>query len=268
MNGKVWNGKVSPTTRIDDLGSCDASEMARLDRRRLFSLGIGSAAFAGLTLGGAGMAEAWWAKPGAFAEALAATVPLTEGPFYPDKLPLDTDNDLLRMNDSTRPAIGEITHFSGRVLTRSGQPLRGVTVEIWQCDADGSYIHSRGKGPKDRDPHFQGFGRFLTDSSGRYYFRTIKPVAYGSRTPHIHLVVNRGDKRLLTTQALVRGEPMNQRDGVFRRVKDKAARETLLVDFKKIEDSKVPQYDATFDVVLNQTAFEGDDGIMRAAKTD
>ena len=54
--------------------------------------------------------------PGVFAEQLARTPRLTEGPFYPDKLPLDTDNDLLIVNDSITPAVGEVTHLSGRIL--------------------------------------------------------------------------------------------------------------------------------------------------------
>ena len=81
--------------------------------------------------------------PGAFAEALTLTPRQTEGPFYPDHLPLDTDNDLLLINDSITPAIGEITHLSGRILDADGQPLRNAVVEIWQVDGNGVYLHSR-----------------------------------------------------------------------------------------------------------------------------
>src|SRR6516225_10680770 len=71
---------------------------------------------------------------GLFAEelALARTPGMTEGPFYPPKLPLDTDNDLIIINDSVTPAVGEITHLTGRVLSASGEPIRNVAVEIWQ----------------------------------------------------------------------------------------------------------------------------------------
>ena len=48
-------------------------------------------------------------RPGVFAEQLIQTTRQTEGPFYPDKLPLDTDNDLLVINDSITPAVGAIT---------------------------------------------------------------------------------------------------------------------------------------------------------------
>src|SRR5215510_4974895 len=69
---------------------------------------------------------------GLFAELLQATPQLTEGPFYPDKLPLDTDNDLIIVNDSTTPAVGEITHLTGRILSAAGEPIRNAFIEIWQ----------------------------------------------------------------------------------------------------------------------------------------
>src|SRR5258708_2462467 len=83
--------------------------------------------------------------PGLFAEALKTTVSLGEGPFYPDKMPLDTDNDLLVLNEGITPAVGEIAYVSGRLLTKSGEPLRNGYVEIWQTDTNGSYLHSGGR---------------------------------------------------------------------------------------------------------------------------
>jgi protocatechuate 3,4-dioxygenase beta subunit len=136
-----------------------------------------------------GCASVLFAAPGALAEALIRTPSQTEGPFYPDKLPLDTDNDLIIVNDSLSPAVGEITWLSGRILDAKGDPLRNATVEIWQCDARGVYLHGNSDNAARRDAHFQGFGRFLTGSSGKYLFRTIKPVAYPGRTPHIHFAV-------------------------------------------------------------------------------
>jgi len=116
---------------------------------------------------------------GAFAQKLLETAETTEGPFYPDRLPLDTDNDLLILNDGLTPAVGEITHLTGHVFTSSGLPIRNAFVEIWQTDADGSYVHTGGRqAAKPYDANFQGYGRFLSDAKGQYYFRTIKPVEY------------------------------------------------------------------------------------------
>src|SRR6186713_2040960 len=98
----------------------------------------------------------FWHVPGAFAEALQLTPRQTEGPFYPDHLPLDTDNDLIIVNDSITPAIGEITHLSGKLLDANGDPLRNAVVEIWQVDGNGVYLHTRDHNAQ-RDANFQGF---------------------------------------------------------------------------------------------------------------
>ncbi|MCA9188069.1 MAG: intradiol ring-cleavage dioxygenase, partial [Planctomycetales bacterium] len=127
-------------------------------------------------LEGSAFLTAAFTTAGLYAEELLGTPAQTEGPFYPDKLPLDTDNDLLTLNDTITPAVGEVTHLAGRVLSTSGQPVRNAVVEIWQADSSGAYLHSGSMNGDKRDRHFQGFGRFLTDSKGQYYFRTIKPV--------------------------------------------------------------------------------------------
>ncbi len=208
-------------------------------------------------------AAAFSAK-GAFAEALTPTARLTEGPYYPDKMPLDTDNDLLIVNDAITPAVGEITHLSGRVLSAAGEPVRNAFVEIWQVDNRASYIHSRGRNPGGYDSNFQGYGRFLTDVRGQYYFRTIKPVPYVlggmGRAPHIHVAISKNGHRLLTTQILIRGHEANARDGVFQELRDPSARETVLTDFKPIPGSKLGELSANFDVIFNRTVQEGDDG--------
>src|SRR5947209_3222620 len=108
---------------------------------------------------GLGIAAAGLAVPGAFAEALMLTPKQTEGPFYPDHLPLDTDNDLIVVNDGLTPAVGEITHLSGRILDANGQPIRNALVEIWQVDNHGVYLNSHDQHAA-RDKNFQGFGRF------------------------------------------------------------------------------------------------------------
>src|SRR5271157_6024980 len=106
--------------------------------------------------GGLGLGAAAFLTPGVFAEELARTPRLTEGPFYPDRLPLDTDNDLVIVNNSITPAVGEITHLTGKVLDTSGSPVKDAVVEIWQVDNKGVYIHSADSGRRQRDTNFQG----------------------------------------------------------------------------------------------------------------
>lgn len=194
--------------------------------------------------------------PGAFAEQLLPTASQGEGPFYPDKLPLDTDNDLIVINDSITPAVGEITHLTGTVTDVKGAPIRNAVVKIWQADSNGIYIHSRGGSREQIDGNFQGFGQFLTDLKGRYYFRCIKPIRYRGRAPHIHVAVERSGKRVLTTQLYIRGEKQNETDFLFRREKDPRARETLLVDFQPLPGSKTAELQAQFNIVLGLTPDE------------
>lgn len=194
--------------------------------------------------------------PGAFAGELVRTPPQTEGPFYPDRLPLDTDNDLIIVNDQVTPAIGKITHLTGRVLDLSGNPVRNAVVEIWQVNHHGTYLHSQDAKRGKPDKNFQGFGRFLTGSKGEYYFRTIKPVPYTGRTPHIHVKVKIKGKDVLTTQFYVKDEKLNARDFIFNRIK-KDLQKSVLVDFKPIKKSRIGELAANFDIVLGMTPKDG-----------
>lgn len=206
-------------------------------------------ALTGLALG-----AALFTTRGAFADALLQTPPQTEGPFYPDKLPLDTDNDLLRLNDNLTPAIGEVTWLSGRILDKNGAPVKNATVEIWQCDATGVYLHSKSGGDKaKRDSNFQGFGRFVTGSTGEYVFRTIKPVPYPGRTPHVHYAIKLKGAKKLITQCYIQGEPLNAKDGPLQAIRDLQQRESVIIPFTPIPDSRAGELSAKFDIVLGFT---------------
>ncbi len=206
-------------------------------RRFLVQMSIGAAAFS---------------APGALA-ALVQTPRQTEGPFYPDHLPLDTDNDLIVLNDSLTPASGEIAYVSGRVLDRRGTPIRDAVVEIWQCDQNGVYLHSGSDNAGRRDQNFQGFGRFLTGSSGEYLFRTIKPVPYPGRAPHIHFKVKRHSHELLVTQCYVKDHPGNLKDGIWKEIKDAKERAAVNVAFRPMQGSRIGELTAKFDLVLGAT---------------
>lgn len=159
---------------------------------------------------------------------LRLTPAQSEGPFYPVALPADTDADLLAQG-TQRYLKGQAAWVEGTVVDPAGRPLRGASVEIWQCDADGHYRHP---GDGDRaDPAFQAFGRVRVDDEGRYRFRTLRPAAYAGRTPHIHVKVKLAQRTLLTTQLYVEGDPGNERDFLWRSLRDPADRAALTVPF-------------------------------------
>lgn len=161
---------------------------------------------------GAGFAAALVARA-ANAETLARTVRMYEGPFYPDAIPLDHDNDLTRVDGVSALARGLPADVTGRVVDANGRAIAGAAVEIWQCDASGHYHHVGDDA--GLDPGFQGYGRITTDARGRYRFRTIRPVKYGGRCPHIHFKVRGAGIENLTTQMFVADDPANADDFIY-----------------------------------------------------
>lgn len=200
-------------------------------RRQVLSLGLASA-----------IASPAWLTPALarpWAQPLRPTPTQTEGPFYPVQLPTDNDADLLR-NGTVDYQRGTPVWLDGVVTDTSGTPVRGAQVEIWQCDHQGRYHHP-GDGGR-ADPAFQGFGRVAVDREGRYRFRTMRPVPYSGRTPHIHVKVRLGPHELLTTQLYVAGDPGNARDFLWRRLPTDADRAALTVPFKPGTDGLQAQF--------------------------
>ncbi len=161
------------------------------------------------------------------ARALTPTPQTGDGPFYPSRPPADQDNDLVRVEGQVREAGGDILRLSGQVLDRAGRPLAGARVEIWQCDVGGVYLESASYGGR-RDQGFQGFGHAIADGDGRFGFRTIVPVPYPGRTPHIHVKVLKNGREVLTSQLYRAGYPQNASDFLFRRLSEAEQRQVSM----------------------------------------
>src|SRR6476659_7133886 len=183
--------------------------------------------------------------PRAFAADLVATPAQTEGPFYPTAFPADSDMDLVQVR-----GLGTVLHLQGRVLEASGKPVAGAMVEIWQCDSQGLYDHPRQPGRERRDAAFQGYGKVVTDGQSLYRFRTLKPVAYAGRTPHIHLKVATADGRRLTTQFYLAGDPQNERDFVYRAIRDARSREQIEMRLQPANGLEAGAFATTMDIVI------------------
>ena len=168
------------------------------------------------------------------------------GPFYPTKGMRfqDADNDLVLIAGNVQQAGGEIVVLQGRVLDENANPVGGARVEIWQCDMNGRYLHT-GDTNATPDPNFQGFGHVVTVEDGSYAFRTIRPVSYPGRTPHIHVKVFTPGREF-TTQFYIKDHPDNRRDGLFRRMQ-RSQIAAVLMDFKP--GGQLPT--ATIDIVVD-----------------
>lgn len=135
------------------------------------------------------------------------TFPLTqrdaEGPFYPvEDIPV-TESLFISPD-----ALGDPLNFSGVISDRDGHRLHNMRIEIWQCDANRSYNHPADNGK--RDAAFRGYAAQYSDTGGRFAFRTIVPVAYAGRPPHIHVKLWRDTQELLTTQVYLEGHRGSQ----------------------------------------------------------
>lgn len=217
------------------IGDAHGLAAARVARRQLLAASLAGAALAALP----------WR---AVAQERAATPRQTAGPFYPIEIPSDSDNDLVAVKGKDGIAKGEILLLAGTVTDTSGRPLPGARVEIWQCNAFGRYLHPGDANPAPLDPNFQGYGQFATNAEGGYNFRTIRPVEYPGRTPHIHFRVSGSGIGPFVTQMYVAGEPGNARDFLLNSIRDERARRSVIIELARGRSGE--PLAGRFDIVL------------------
>jgi len=191
----------------------------------------------------------WLVVRDVLADDLSPTPSQPEGPFYPRALPEDRDADLLIVAGRNGRAEGTPLYLEGTVRSVAGTPLSGARVEIWQCDAHGRYHYVNDGGSAPPDENFQGYGETLTDTEGGYKFRTIRPVAYTGRAPHIHLKATHTGERPLTTQIYAAGDPLDA-DAGFVRFYGRESRDRLSVVLTPATDVEPGALRARFDIVL------------------
>jgi protocatechuate 3,4-dioxygenase, beta subunit len=142
----------------------------------------------------------------------------------------------------------------GRVRDVEGRAVPGARVEIWQCNAFGRYHHAGDSRNVPLDPGFQGYGETVSTADGAYRFRTIRPIAYPGRTPHIHFAITVPQGGKLVTQMYVEGEAGNERDGVLRNIRDPEARKSVIVPLKAAPELDAGALAGQFDIVLGLNA--------------
>ena len=175
----------------------------------------------------------------------------------------------LTMRHAGEP-LGERIIVTGRVLDSGGRPVPDTLVEIWQANAAGRYRHRVDQHPAPLDPNFDGAGRCLTDSEGRYRFVTIKPGAYpwhnhpnAWRPAHIHFsLFGRAFTQRLITQMYFPGDPLFAQDPIFNSVPDPAARQRMICRFDLSITQPEWALGYEWDIVLRGPAgcvFEGEE---------
>lgn len=169
------------------------------------------------------------------AQSCLLTPKQTEGPFYPERDQADKDNDLTWVKGAAKPAEGEVIYVKGVVSNQFCQPVENALVEIWQACASGKYNHSGDPNPAALDPHFQYWGRAVTNTKGEYEFKTIKPGHYPAsrdwmRPPHIHVKVLRRGHEELTTQMYFKGDRFNAQDRILQALSQQEQSQ-VIVDF-------------------------------------
>lgn len=188
-----------------------------------------------LKLGGVATAVSMTAPTiNAIAQACGEATPKqTEGPYYPVKDKNDEDWDLTKVNGKKDTAKGTILWLKGTVVEAgSCNPIPGAMVEIWQTDVNGRYDHPKDKGKgKPLDPNFQYWGEAVCNDKGEYKFKTLKPGLYPGRARHIHFKVHLRGYYELTSQLYFKGEPGNQKDGIYKNL-GKKGQDAVTVDFK------------------------------------
>ena len=201
------NPMLEPTEAIADVHSHDDETPRIITRRDMLSRSV---VLAGMVMSG-NMAAA-------FAQAaLPSTSVQIMGPFYPVSRLADDDSDLTLIKGHKDRAAGQIIYLAGKVTDKTGKPVPNATLEIWQANAAGRYLHSADNSKAPLDANFQGYARITTGADGTYQCKTIKPGAYPtgdgdwSRPPHIHFDV-RGRHSRIVTQMYFEGEPLNDKD--------------------------------------------------------
>src|SRR3954469_12429394 len=194
---------------------------------------------------------------------------LTEitGPVLGEDRVRPEDADLTLRNGGE--AIGQRILVYGRVLDSGGRPVPDALLEIWQANAAGRYRHVADTFPAPVDPHFDGLGRVVTDSLGRYEFLTIKPGAYpwgnhhnAWRPAHIHFsLFGRAFPQRLVTQMYFPGDPLFGQDPIYNAIPDVARhRAVSTFSLERTQDNWALAYE--WNIVLrgtDQTPFETED---------
>jgi protocatechuate 3,4-dioxygenase, beta subunit len=174
------------------------------------------------------------------------------GPYFPTGHTPVPQTDLTSFHGVDGSAQGEVVEVTGRMLNLAGEPVRGVSITIWQANTFGRYDHVNDLNPAPLDPHFVGCVGIRSDDNGMYRIKTVKPGAYPAgpdwmRPPHIHFEVEGRFERLIT-QMYFPGEPLNASDRLLNAI----LRPDLLIAKTAPSEVRSGLRVLNFDIVLSR----------------
>ena len=195
------------------------------------------------------------------------TVSEVSGPVFGHNELGTLDADMIRNAAVSGDPVGERIIISGRVLDEYARPQPGVLIEVWQANAGGRYRHVRDGYLAPLDPNFSGYGRCMTDSEGRYSFRTIRPGPYpfpnngcSWRPAHVHLsLFGASFAQRLVTQFYFEGDPLIRHCPIVNTINDPKAIDQLVARLDLDAQVEFDSLAYRFDIVLrgrNETWFE------------
>ena len=161
------------------------------------------------------------------------------GPFHVDGAP-----ELPMGSNICLDGKGEPMLVHGRILDTDGNPLEGVTVDVWQANDEGFYDVQQ----KGIQPDFNLRGKFTTGADGRYWFKAVKPKFYPIpddgpvgqllkklerhpfRPAHFHYIIMKDGFDPLTTHIFDPDDPYINSDAVF------GVKQSLMAKFDPVDD--------------------------------
>jgi uncharacterized protein (TIGR03437 family) len=148
----------------------------QLNRRRTLAL-----------LGGAAALGALGESAHAASTCLSLAGAQTEGPYWVEENLNRSDIRTDPSDGSVRPGV--LLNLTINLQEESGSncgPLAGARVDVWHCDAGGTYSDETANNSKGRK-YLRGYQ--ISDDNGNVQFTTVYPGWYSGRTIHIHVRV-------------------------------------------------------------------------------
>jgi catechol 1,2-dioxygenase len=165
------------------------------------------------------------------------------GPFWRMNSPRTENGGSIVRSPTPGPAVFVDVHLKDV----NGRPIAGAECDVWHSSTEGFYEH---QDPKQADMNLRG--KFFTDDSGHFSFRSIKPAGYpipingpvgdllraqgrhNMRPAHVHFLIYKPGFKTHISQVYLPDDPNIETDVQF------GVTRALLGNYVKHEGEKPP----------------------------